>query len=690
MVLSIGMIVRDGEQYLEQCLTALQPILNELDSELIIADTGSTDRTVEIAKKFTDQVYYFEWVNDFSAARNFTLDKARGEWFIYIDQDEVAVDCTGLINFFKSGEYRKYNAGAYVQRNLSSLDDPTHYSDFRQVVAIKKEPFTRFVNEFHEMLSPILPPLKFLDFIVMHYGFAYAGEGGAERERAKSQRNLKGLMDELEHTEGEPRVGIYKQIADCYMNTEPETALKYLDIGMEKMDRNSADACITYYVGYIFCLWNMRRFEELILIADEYFDEEVNPFHTKEYASDAQVLSLRGRVYAQFNRTREAISDLTRFFDMYRRYFSNKLLTDELISVSWQMYDDSLRDCYIMFFASCLKEQEYELAEKYASSMPLKKFLDDRHFIEALINLRIEFMQHAGFNGFGEFYSELDGSGKEYLRRSIFSISRESRDMLLKKMSVLGGTAKELAEIYRTLLFENTVDKSGIYAFIREHGTENHNDMLYILMKAKMSVTPFILAEDFRADKSAPVIFRLFSDCVEVFEDYNINKVMPDALHGMIALYRYFLPHVAVKREPRDTVALFEKFGALGLRWNSMFKNEEAPDEVHAAMFASIAVLAKRNKDRASFVKALDQLKTLVPDLTHAVDTYDRENKCVFPTSEPNDEFEKLAAEVKKNINDLIAAGNLANAQNLLVEFRALCPNDPDIAVMAEAIGEPL
>lgn len=59
MVLSIGMIVKNEEKYLERCLTALKPTLENVDSELIIADTGSTDNTVEIAKRFTDKVYYF-------------------------------------------------------------------------------------------------------------------------------------------------------------------------------------------------------------------------------------------------------------------------------------------------------------------------------------------------------------------------------------------------------------------------------------------------------------------------------------------------------------------------------------------------------------------------------------------------------------------------------------------------------
>ena len=102
MILSIGMIVKNEEKYLEQCLSEMRPILEKVDSELIIADTGSTDSTVEIAKRFTDNVYHFEWINDFSAARNSTLEKAKGEWYMFIDADEILKNCDDIIKFFNS------------------------------------------------------------------------------------------------------------------------------------------------------------------------------------------------------------------------------------------------------------------------------------------------------------------------------------------------------------------------------------------------------------------------------------------------------------------------------------------------------------------------------------------------------------------------------------------------------------
>ena len=87
-LLSIGMIVKNESRCLEKCLNALTPLRNAVSCELVIADTGSTDNTKEIAAKYADTLFDFLWVNDFSKARNAVMDRCKGKWFITIDADE--------------------------------------------------------------------------------------------------------------------------------------------------------------------------------------------------------------------------------------------------------------------------------------------------------------------------------------------------------------------------------------------------------------------------------------------------------------------------------------------------------------------------------------------------------------------------------------------------------------------------
>ncbi|MCR4802813.1 MAG: glycosyltransferase family 2 protein [Lachnospiraceae bacterium] len=85
ITISLCMIVKNEERVLARCLDSLIGLMDEI----IIVDTGSTDKTKEIAKKYTDKVYDFAWVDDFSAARNFSFSKATMDYIYVADADEV-------------------------------------------------------------------------------------------------------------------------------------------------------------------------------------------------------------------------------------------------------------------------------------------------------------------------------------------------------------------------------------------------------------------------------------------------------------------------------------------------------------------------------------------------------------------------------------------------------------------------
>lgn len=85
ITISLCMIVKNEEKILARCLDSVA----ELCDEVIIVDTGSTDATREIARRYTEHVYDFEWIDDFSAARNFAFSKATGEYIYSADADEV-------------------------------------------------------------------------------------------------------------------------------------------------------------------------------------------------------------------------------------------------------------------------------------------------------------------------------------------------------------------------------------------------------------------------------------------------------------------------------------------------------------------------------------------------------------------------------------------------------------------------
>ncbi|MCI8360359.1 MAG: glycosyltransferase [Clostridiales bacterium] len=83
--ISLCMIVRDEEAVLDRCLASAAALADEI----VIVDTGSADRTKEIAGRYTDRIYDFAWIDDFSAARNFSFSKGTKDYLMWLDADDV-------------------------------------------------------------------------------------------------------------------------------------------------------------------------------------------------------------------------------------------------------------------------------------------------------------------------------------------------------------------------------------------------------------------------------------------------------------------------------------------------------------------------------------------------------------------------------------------------------------------------
>ena len=81
--LSLCMIVKNEEETLPRCLKSVCSLVDEI----IIVDTGSTDLTLSVAKDFCAQIFSFAWDDNFSSARNYSLDQASGDWILVLDAD---------------------------------------------------------------------------------------------------------------------------------------------------------------------------------------------------------------------------------------------------------------------------------------------------------------------------------------------------------------------------------------------------------------------------------------------------------------------------------------------------------------------------------------------------------------------------------------------------------------------------
>lgn len=212
--ISLCMIVKNEEKVLEKCLSSVQ---NKVD-EIIIVDTGSTDRTMEIAEKYQAKIYSFEWINDFAAARNHSLEQATSDYLLVLDADEYLEEESDLKKDVIN--YKDY----YIMRikNFLSNNRVLTHSAIR---IFKNDKGLRYKNRLHEHLDidKIENELSRGEAasIIQHTGY----KNEVLEEKDKRNRNMP-LM-KIEVKENPTSYNLYN-MAKLYMNNEEyEKAFEY-------------------------------------------------------------------------------------------------------------------------------------------------------------------------------------------------------------------------------------------------------------------------------------------------------------------------------------------------------------------------------------------------------------------------------------------------------------------------------
>ncbi|SFT48953.1 Glycosyltransferase involved in cell wall bisynthesis [Lachnospiraceae bacterium XBD2001] len=192
-LLSISMMTPGKKRTLRDCLQALDHLRQTIPCELVIVDTGCDKEHRAIIEEYADKIVNFTWCDDFSKARNSGLKECAGEWFLFIDDDEVFKDTKALEDFFLSGEYKNQKEAKIRMRDYKNWDE-TEYYDFYLSRMVKLEKDVHFVNKIHEGLNCVTGNGILLDVLLGHYGYIYETQ---EEKWAHSFRNVEALEREL-------------------------------------------------------------------------------------------------------------------------------------------------------------------------------------------------------------------------------------------------------------------------------------------------------------------------------------------------------------------------------------------------------------------------------------------------------------------------------------------------------------
>ncbi len=683
MVLSIGMIVKNEEKYLDRCLSALKPILDSIDSELIIADTGSTDNTVEIAKKYTDNVFYFEWINDFAAARNSTLERAKGEWYMFLDADEIFESCDDIISFFKMGEYKKYKSAGYTIKNYTNSEDYSFFTSFINTRLFCLEPGMKFVGCIHEFMNPCSLPIRALRDVAGHYGYLYNVK---EIREEKYKRNSELLLKRLEIEE--PNQLLYLQLAQTFGLEDEEKRLEYSQLGLDCPNGNDA-LVVALYNEKIFHFFRLSDWEKIIELCEEYFDKTEKCHNGGSLSTDADIYLYMAISYINLGKNTESIEAFKKFFELYDKVSSGKLYTSEVEYNLIKMALSGNKNSAIFNFVTicCMAEKEYETAAEVLKKADISTYYVRDNDFNKKLYADFEIMRHTGnYRRTQALYNHFDKRDRAILQ------------IFIRREAEINNPSPDVNNLFRKI-FKNEPDFVKLLDTIKEHfqsgnclekakdltetGLCNYYEVLYYLIIEKQDISLITSLANYNFKMATKLCGDTFKDFYEALENYPIEIISPKGLRGTLNLLESAME--LSLRNNRDIETLFILWGITGLRICEAEKL--GADELSGQLFGAVmSAEAISEKSQGNFKECLRALTALVRQYHAAKPFVKAISDKVQKQAQPASEMDALAAEFKKNIRMLIANGEVQQAEQLLGEYEKIMPNDSETAELGKEI----
>ncbi|RCK71996.1 MAG: Glycosyl transferase, group 2 family protein [Anaerolineae bacterium] len=212
-LLALCMIVKNEAENLPRCLDSVKDVVDEM----IIVDTGSTDNTKEIASSYGAKVYDFEWVNDFSVARNYSIDQAKAEWILVLDADEALETETAKR---LRGDLYNATADAYILLRIEFFSDQMYSNyDFAALLRLfRNRPGYRYERAYHEEIDPAIKrhngKIEYCyDWVILHYGLM---DKRVQGDDLRHERAIRILTQAIAEKPNDPN--LYMFMASEYYN----------------------------------------------------------------------------------------------------------------------------------------------------------------------------------------------------------------------------------------------------------------------------------------------------------------------------------------------------------------------------------------------------------------------------------------------------------------------------------------
>lgn len=634
IVLSIGMIVKNEEKHLDKCLSALQKLRDNVSSELIIVDTGSTDRTKEIALNYTDLVYDFEWIDDFSAARNYGLEKAKGKWFMFLDADEyIDEDCSEMIDFFNLPElYERYESASYIVRNYDN-NITKSAEDFLASRLVKLRPGTRFAGKIHEYL-PCDIPHGYFQTVFHHYG--YMANDPAYLKK-KKERNLPLIIKEFEEHPNDAR--IVGQLVDS--SDDKKEKFRYLDIGLSLIDLPENRFYANSILLKAIKCYALNGYEDKAI---EYCRKFLERDGNDNTVSLLTVYLAMAGIYINRSDYNKAAENFEKYFEVYDDYKAGNLIALDLRFITVSGCSEYEHDMNVLTYINCLcKLRRFDDAYKWIKKINLAE-MQIPEIRSYLSNYRELFRESKNYSQAAQLYDKIlsfndpDKTSLVLFMLEQYYMEHElERDKLSEDLIESGveGPYIELMKLVRDSNDgEDISDRLAEFIHSVKSWKDGYSEAIYLAMKHNVDLNDAIAGMSHDILKSHfPIIAEGHSDYALTAMKYCENIDFTGSIKSMLWMVSALETAVLTsqklladeRRELYDLFLCTLSDYVLNI-YNPELLNPEDADvlpELHRfGYYMTLAFTAKNNNDDIAYIRTLKEALRLCEPMKDLVSFY--------------------------------------------------------------------
>lgn len=677
MKLSICMMVKNESKYLNQCLHSLQPIRDAVPSELIIVDTGSEDDTVEIAKRYTDKVYYHEWNHNFSEMRNITISYASGEWVLIIDGDEVMEETQPIIEFLQANVDKKIGAVAITGKSITDETNLNHFSVIITPRLFRNNKHFRYEGTVHNqgMFKGLLVELP---ASLLHYGYLATDKELMDRKFLRTSTLLK---KELE--KDPENIYYWYQLSVTYgMHDDLKEAVECIEKGYEVfLKQNKPKSCMFVYTHMAHMYQVTRNYIRVEEICKESFQISDTYIDIHYYLAEAQ---------AVLGKYHDAIASFLKFLEMLDK-------RDNVVSKDTAVIDYTLGNRQMAYFNLVnlyTKTENFALALEYAEK--LNKVEDIKRGLQNTLFLYIKLQKinalKSYYNNVVEvnniqtsFYEKLEEiitKQNDEVRQNVAQVFCDVNDIygLLSRLRA-ENNYHEYSEM--TLAAIKRIDFVQIPLFC--------GDIIYYLISKRYSLDNILIHfKEIWFSSIFDFIAKRHDDLSKRLYDYVLNY-HPSRTINSYKISKMLCRHILILNQLSESEykQIFDRYVNDGITYLQFIYNDnilenclvyEVKNDEEVFLLYMLQVQINKGANQEEYIRYLRKALEALPLIKRGIEIL--MNDFQARTTEKVDEFEKYKTAVKNSIENLIANEELEQAKAIIKEYKSIVPNDIEIMLL--------